>query len=757
MNRPNENPLETPIQYVRGVGPKLAERFKVLGITTVEGLLWHVPHTYQDRRKITPINQVKPGELVTVQGLVVGVDSRYPRRGRVREIVTVRIDDGEAAARAVWFNQSYIKKQMSRGVGLQLYGRTELYDAQLQFSSPEFTILDPSDFERTGEILPIYHSTKGLPQRTIRRTMAFALARMIETVQDVVPERLRDKLGLPSIKNAWRILHQPAPDDGAPAEALPEALEDAEVTLFDTVDETTYLRRLEEERTRKKGTLYDLAQQRLAYEEFLVMQWVLAEARHAIRNLEGTAHPLPASNPLEASFTPDSIASETDDTDPKQWPARYIASLPFQLTSDQLRVGREIQNDLASDRPMNRLLQGDVGSGKTVVAFYAMLAVAAGGRQAVLMVPTEILAEQHHATLLKLTRNLRGLNCGLLCGSAGAAERRELQRALQNGTIQLLVGTHALFEEPVVFENLGLAVVDEQHRFGVEQRRRLLSKGGHPDLLLMTATPIPRTLALSWYGDMDTSSIHQLPSGRPKVITKWTFGDKEEKVWGFVDEKIAEGQQAFVVCPLIEESEAMPDLPSAERVFARIQEGPLGQRRVALLHGQMRTEEKSAVMESFARGEIDLLVSTTVIEVGIDVPNATMMVILGADRFGLAQLHQLRGRIGRGTETSYCVLITTGTVSPLAERRLDALRTTLDGFQLAEEDLRLRGPGEIVGQRQSGLWTFHVADQRRDLWLLERAREDADEILERDPELTLPEHAALARKARAAAHVALRG
>ncbi len=758
--------LDTAIQFIKGVGPKLAERFRALGIKTARDMLWHIPHSYQDQRTITPLNRVKTGELVAVRGLVTSVNARRPkRRGRVREIITVRIDDGECAASIVWFNQSYIKNILKRGMGLQVYGRAELYDSGLQFSSPEFTVLDPGDLDSPGEILPLYNSTKGLPQRTIRRTVDFILGRLIEHEEDAVPVWILEKSGFPTIKNAWRILHQPGPDDGAPLQHKTGNIEDQEVCLFDTIDEAEYLQRLEEARKRKKDSNYERARQRLAYEEFLVMQVLLARARNAVKRIEGIAHPVPDLIPdADGAQETDAPESQTDEEvsrqaalNPKQWPYEYLKALPFVLTNDQHRVLQELQDDLSAPHPMNRLLQGDVGSGKTVVALYAMLAVASGGYQAALMAPTEILAEQHHATVLQLTRNLRGLNCGILLGSAGAKERKELQQALRSGDIQLLIGTHALFEDPVIFDNLGLVIVDEQHRFGVEQRRKLLAKGKHPDLLLMTATPIPRTLALSWYGDMDTSTIRELPAGRPKVTTRWTSWDKEEKVWEFVAEKIETGRQCFVVCPLIDDSEALPALPSAEQTFQRLQEGPLAKHRLALLHGQMSSEEKSGIMEAFGRGDYDLIVSTTVIEVGIDVPNATIMVVLGADRFGLAQLHQLRGRVGRGTHASYCVLVTGAAVSPLAERRLRALESTRDGFRLAEEDLRLRGPGEIFGQRQSGLWTFLVADGDRDLWLLEKARDDASGIVREDPSLKKPQNRVLAQRAKALHEAGLRG
>ena len=422
------------------------------------------------------------------------------------------------------------------------------------------------------------------------------------------------------------------------------------------------------------------------------------------------------------------------------------------MTGDQIKVCREIERDLQKIEPMSRLLQGDVGSGKTVVSLYAMMAVVAGGAQAAFMAPTEILAQQHANTIRKFTQSIPGLHLAVLRGSDKAKDRRESLELIRSGAAQIVVGTHALFQEKVEFDNLGLVAIDEQHKFGVNQRQKLIEKGIHPDLLVATATPIPRTLSLTLFGDMDVSIIRSLPPGRPPLITRWTDWGKEKKVWEFVDERIAEGQQAYVVCPIIEPSENAPHLPSTEDAFERLSETFFPHRRVAILHGRHSAEAKEELMARMQAGEIDVVVATTVIEVGVDLPNATVIVVLGAERFGLAQLHQLRGRVGRGTQKSYCVLVTHPNIAPYAVQRMKVLEKTRDGFKIADEDLRLRGPGEQFGARQSGRINFRLADPVRDADLLREANQAATQMYELDADLKQPEHQVLKQELKLAYH-----
>ncbi len=719
--------LLTLVQWVKGVGPNRAALLNRLGIQTVHDLLWHLPRMYRTHRSAATIAGLRAGEKVTVQGTLRSIFARKPRgRSRVRNIIEGIVDDNRAAIRVVWFNQPYLMKKLRPGINVRLFGKTDLFDGFLQMSSPEVEIIDNEEEPEEGRILALYPLTEGLTQKVLRTIIANALEKHVPPTLEYLPLDILARHSLPTFGEAIRVLHQPEPDDGVPTVEGPVD----EATLFDT------LGGLEPDSFRGTSTgAWIAARRRLIFEEFFQLRWLLSKSRSTIRKQPGIPHPPPEPDPIEVV-----TVSVPESTSRESWPARFLAALPFDLTEDQRNVLRAIQKDMLSDAPMNRLLQGEVGSGKTIVAFYALILAAAGGHQAAMMVPTEILTEQHLRTLMTLKKSIPELSIAAFRGSMRERERRPILEALASGSLDIVIGTHALFEERIEFDRLGLVVIDEQHKFGVEQRTKLVAKGTRPDLLLMTATPIPRTLALTWYGDMDTSEIHELPAGRPPIQTRWTTWDKIDKVWEFVDEKLGLGQQAYVVCPAIEATDDTGTYPSAEEFHSLLAETVMPHRRVALLHGRFKADERSAVMQALVSGEIDLVVATTVVEVGVDLPKATIMVVLGSDRFGLAQLHQLRGRVGRGTKKSYCVLVTHTNTSNLARKRLQALEVSRDGFHLAEEDLRLRGPGELFGVRQSGLWSFRVADPSLHVDWLDKAQRAATTLHEEDPQLQLPQN-----------------
>lgn len=723
-------PLLSPVQYVKGVGPRRASLLGRFGIRTVHDLLWHLPRAYRTERLAGSIGVVRAGETVAIQGTVQSVSARRARpHSRVRHIIEALIDDGHNTLAAVWFNQPYLEKKLRPGTNVRLFGKADLFDGHLQMTSPEIESVDDHEQEEDageGRINPLYPLTEGLSQKILRAMIAHALEANVPPTFEFLPLDILAEYSLPTLGEALRVVHQPEPTDGVPTT---EGTSD-ETMLFDTMsdeDPASF-------RTTSTGA-WIAARNRLIFEEFFQLRWLLAKSRSQTRSAQGIKHPPPKPDPIS-----ETVLAMPPDSGPESWPARYLMGLPFQMTEDQRLVLQAIQHDMLDSAPMNRLLQGEVGSGKTVVAFYALILAAAGGTQAAMMVPTEILAEQHLHTFLRLKKQVPELCVAALRGSMRERDRRPILEALAAGSIHIIIGTHALFEERIEFARLGLVIIDEQHKFGVDQRARLLGKGARPDLLLMTATPIPRTLALTWYGDMDISEIHQLPAGRPSVKTRWTTWDKIDKVWEFVDKKLGMGQQVYVVCPIIEATDETGAFPSAEEFYRDLSQSILAHRRVALLHGRFKAEDRSAVMRALVDGELDLVVATTVVEVGVDLPRATIMVVLGADRFGLAQLHQLRGRVGRGTERSYCILVTQPNINPFARQRLTALEESRDGFHLAEEDLRLRGPGELFGVRQSGLWTFRVADPAQDVDWLSKAQRAAARLHNEDADLLDPTH-----------------
>ncbi len=706
--------LDTDVQFLKGVGPRQAVSLKKAGIGTVRDLLHRLPRRYEDRSRIPKISSVRIGEWVTVRGRIVKLDSRPTQRGMV--ILKAIVQDGSGSITLTWFNQPWIKRALESGSGEVIaYGQVKEAGIHLEIAGPEWEFVgeedDPEDFAR---IVPVYPLTDGLFQKTVRRATRSALDKYLAAVQDPLPASILEDQDLEPIRWCLQEIHWPS-------------------------SESNRLR----------------ARKRLVFEEFFYMQVSLA-----MRRAETHAE-LGISFPISALLDSTPADPETDDGSPA--PHLFVREqvekregealweqihrmLPFDLTAAQRRVISEVWADMERPHPMNRLVQGDVGSGKTAVAACAMLAAVRSGYQAALMAPTELLAEQHSAQLQRLFGPL-GITVELLVGKLSAAQKRKAAQRTASGESHIAIGTHALIQEGVEFRNLGLVIVDEQHRFGVLQRKALRDKGlGNPDVLVMTATPIPRTLTMTLYGDLDTSVIDELPPGRRPVKTHWKPTRDRDAVYQGVLSLVREGRQAYVVCPMVSESETMM-AQAAEELFGRLSAGVFSDVRVGLLHGQMKPKEKEDVMAAFRAHELDVLVSTTVIEVGVDVPNASMMVIEDANRFGLSQLHQLRGRVGRGHVQSYCVLIA-DVKSEDSRTRMETMRETGDGFKIAEVDLRLRGPGQMAGTQQSGNSDYEIADLVQDARMLEVAREAAIALIERDPHLSLPENSAILAKVR---------
>jgi ATP-dependent DNA helicase RecG len=711
--------------YVRGVGPRVAEMLAAKGILTAEDLLYHLPFRYEDRQNPRSLDELQPGETASVIAEVRGSILLRTRRAPIFELT---IGQGRHALKCIWFNGTYLNGKFQAGQTVAVYGKIEPSRSTSNFKmiQPQFELLpDASDDAETrllevGRITPVYESLGGarLASRWQRKVIFNLLESMRGAVPECLPKEMLARLALPDRESALREIHFP-----------PEGTTFAQLQSSATG-----------------------AHRRLIFEELFFLELGLELKRRRMRERAG-------------------IAFAT--TDKVREAIREV--LPFHPTSAQKRALGEIVADMRSASPMRRLLQSDVGSGKTIVALQAMLVAMENGYQAALMAPTEILATQHFLAARKLLeRSSRKPRIVLLTGSLDEDRKRHTRALINRGEAQLIIGTHALIEEKVEFDRLGLVVVDEQHRFGVVQRFRLMKKPNQaePDVLVMTATPIPRTLALSLYGDLDVSVLGELPPGRTPIVTRRVPGEESEKVWGFVRKQVKQGRQAYVVYPVIEgtkddqpeldfshdDAEASPapaetiarkpvrkgktaelfpkaaqeanptaksGLKSAVEMHEKLRKGSLAGLRVGLLHGRLDADEKEVVMRRFQRGEIDVLVATTVIEVGVDVPNATVMVVEHAERFGMAQLHQLRGRVGRGAAKSYCILMTGPRVSPLAEERLNAMVRTQDGFELAELDLSMRGPGEFFGTRQAGLPGFRVANLVRDRQLLELAKTEA--------------------------------
>jgi ATP-dependent DNA helicase RecG len=691
--------VEAPVDRLRGVDVKLSAKLQRLGVTTVRDLLYLFPRRHQDYSQTTRIADLSPGMDCTVTGTVWEARQIAQGPGGKRKDTEAVLGDESGNIKVIWFGQGYLARALRPNSRLAVSGRVEAYRGQLVFQSPEYDLLDQGQPPlHTGRLVPVYPLTEGLTGRNLRRIAWQALTDWLGGIVETLPTDILARCRLPVLTEAIRQGHYP--DD------LPS---------------------------------WEAARRRLAFDELLTLQLaVLARRRQQTQGVEGVA--------IQAG--------------PRVLEG-FIASLPFALTVAQRRCLDEILADLGRGTPpMNRLLQGEVGSGKTVVVLAALLAVAAAGHQGAIMVPTEVLAEQHFQTVSRLLGGLarplqkdhlftvyleyvgRPVSVGLLTGSTRAAARRELTQMASQGALDLIIGTHALIQSGVEMPRLALAAADEQHRFGVVQRSALRERGNqNPHVLVMSATPIPRTLALTMYGDLDISTIDELPPGRQRVLTRWVGPERRDAAYGFLRKEVQAGHQGFVICPLVDESEAI-EAKAATEEYQRLSKQVFPELRLGLLHGRMAGKEKDQVMRRFRDGELDILVSTPVVEVGIDVANATVMVIEGADRFGLSQLHQFRGRVGRGEHKSYCILLSDAP-SEVAQERLSALEQTHDGFRLAEVDLELRGTGDFFGTRQSGLPSLRMA-QLSDRSLLALARQEAEGIMERDPRLSQPQHAALA-------------
>ncbi len=668
--------LDAPVQFVKGVGPQRAEGLAKLGVKTAEDLLLHLPMRYEDRSHFVRLADLRPGMRVAVSGTIAASGLRRARRLSIYEL---RLDDGSGRMlKAIFFNQPFLKDVLGKGVRVVLFGLVErdaMGSRLLVMRGPQYEIVEKDEHGgiHTGRIVPVYEKLGSLTVKPLRRVQAQLAAQVPADLADPLPADLRERLGVIGRGEALRRVHLPG--EGDSLDAL--------------------------NRFRSPGHV------RLILEELLLFQLGLARRKSGVR-----------AERKRAAFEIKDAAREA---------VKRI--LPFPLTEAQRRVLKEIADDLRSPHPMNRLVQGDVGSGKTMVALLSMVVVVENGHQAAFMAPTEILAEQHFLTLRRLLARCP-YRVELLSASVKGKERKQALARVASGEAQIVVGTHALIQEGVAFDKLGLAVVDEQHRFGVLQRDDLRKKGYDADVLVMTATPIPRTLALTAYGDLDVSVVDQKPPGRTPVRTELRTEGERRAVIERVRQAVAHGRQVYVVYPLVEESEKLEDVKAATEASVEWQAALGPGVRVGLLHGRMKSAEKEAVMAAFTSGGIQVLVSTTVIEVGVDVRNASLMVIEHAERFGLAQLHQLRGRVGRGSAASECLLLAYGRLSEIAQARLDVMVATEDGFAIAERDLELRGPGDFFGTRQWGMPSFRVANLLRDRDLMERARVEAFRLVE---------------------------
>ncbi len=671
--------LDTPVQYVKGVGPRRAEQLAALGIRTVEDLLLYFPRRFDLRRQAQPIASLRGDESsATVAGVVR--ETQYRPYGR-RPFFSCMLEDDTGWVLVRWFHGGYLRGRIREGLHLLVSGKVSTYREHLQFVNPRFQVLYDPDQTRLDaeELLPVYPASGEIPSGLIASLIKRVLPEAPRLFQPWFDRNFLAQRGLPDRPAAVAAMHHP-----------------------------------------EDRSAWSAARRRLAYEEFLLMQLGIALQR--ARAVARPAHPLPCTPQIDRRIR-----------------RRY----PFPLTGAQNRAVAEIAAELARPRPMNRLLQGDVSSGKTVVALYAALVAVAHRKQAAIMAPTEILARQLYAKVDQYLADSR-VRTALLVGSAGASERAELHRRLAAGEIDIVVGTHSLISPQVRFARLALVVVDEQHKFGVRQRVGFRAKGHAPHCLVMTATPIPRTLALTVFGDLDVSVIDELPPGRGRTETRCLDLRQMDEVIEFVRARLAEGQQAYFVYPLVSATNNRR-LTAAREAYERLAKEDFPDVTVGLIHGQMPTAEQQSVMRRFAAGEVRVLVASTVVEVGLDVPNANVMVVMHAERFGLAQLHQLRGRIGRGKQDAVCILLT-GSRNPLAVERLRVLTETNDGFKIAEADLRLRGPGEFFGTKQHGLPELKVGDLIEDHELLRMARRDAFAIVAADPDLTAPEHQLLRRE-----------
>ncbi|BCL81388.1 DEXHc_RecG and SF2_C_RecG domain-containing protein [Ktedonobacteria bacterium brp13] len=704
--------LSADITAVPGVGPTAANKLRSLGVRTVRDLLYYFPREHRDYSRLEKIAHVPYNELTTTMGLVWEAKTLRTQNGRSR--TTAKISDESGSLNVTWFNQPYLLKQLQNAQGnyIVVTGIKQRFGNRVDFNVRSHELPEQGDLLNTGRMVPIYPLTEGLHAKSLRRFTKYVVDRYATMVPDHLP---------PTVIEMGHLM------------PLPTA-----ITQYHYPDN-------EEQRA--------TAQRRLAFDELFAMQLGMQERRSRWKHEgpHGRAfnlyhdrifltppepnmifdHEQPAS--LVPALTSSTLWSVIENDQPLE------GTLPFTFTPAQHRVIREIFGDLAKTEPMSRLLQGDVGAGKTAVAAACLLMAALNGYQGAIMAPTELLAEQHARSISKMLEPF-GIHTVLLTGSQRQRERQQARISLESGEAAVAIGTHALIQDDVIFRSLGLVIIDEQHRFGVEQRDALRQKGLHPHMLVMTATPIPRTLSLTLYGDLDISIIDQLPPGRIKIITRWRTGTRRNEAYTKVLEQVLEGRQAFIICPLIEESDSLA-AKAAVTEYERLRREVFPNQRLGLLHGGMKAAEKDQIMNSFRNHELDILVATSVIEVGIDIPNASVMVIEDADRFGLSQLHQFRGRVGRGKHQSYCYVLSAD-ASVQAQERLGVFQETDDGFKLSEEDLRLRGPGDFIGIRQSGMPEMRIASLS-DTVLIEQARAIAERLWQSDPYLRKPEHSLL--------------
>ena len=666
--------LEKDVKYIKGVGPNRVKLLNKLGIFTLKDLITYYPRTYEDRSKPKNIAECIDGEEVLIEAYASGKVTDVRLRGKTMQKLVIRDETGVATA--VWFNQSYLKNKFKQGEKYSFYGKISNIFGKITINSPVFD--EEGKTSNTGKIIPIYPLTFSLSQNTIRRIMENAIKEVEGKLEETLPEYILKEYKLEGINEATKSIH------------FPQEFKD-----------------------------FNIARNRLAFEELLTMQLALLELKNSYINEE-----------KGIQFSKDVHMSD------------IINKLPFQLTNAQRRVLEEIDNNMESDKPMNRLLQGDVGSGKTVISMCAAYKAVKCGYQAAIMAPTAILATQHLENFKKIFDEL-DIKCELLISAMTKKKKTELLERLKNGEIDILIGTHALLQENVEFKNLGLVVTDEQHRFGVKQRTTIVEKGQNPDVLVMTATPIPRTLALILYGDLDISIIDELPPNRKKIDTFAVTKGMEDRINNFIKVQLKEGRQAYIVCPLVEENEEL-DLKSVEKLYEKCKTETFPEYRVEYIHGKMKAKDKDDIMMRFKNKEIDILISTTVIEVGVDVPNANIMVIEDAQRFGLAQLHQLRGRVGRGEYKSYCILKYEGK-GETVRKRMKVMCDTNDGFIISEKDLELRGSGDFFGTMQHGLPEFKIANLFEDMNILKVAQEAAIKIIDKDPKLEKEENMRLKR------------
>ncbi len=666
--------LSDSVQYVKGVGPKRVRILNKLEIETIQDLLYYFPRTHSDRSHSKPIASLLDGEYATIKGIIKARSVIRPRTGL--EIIKAAIDDGTGIAYANWYNQPYLTEYLKEGTKIALSGTIEKKYKKTEIKNFAYEIIEEGkELLNTLRIVPVYHLTEGINQKYLRTIIKRVLNEYAPTLPELLPLDIRRRNKLIKIPQAINSIH------------FPRIIRN-----------------------------YQDARRRLVFDEFFLLQLGIALRKKKIEEVgKGIRYRKPG-----------------------ELIEKFSKLLPFELTSAQRRVISEIISDMQQDKPMNRLLQGDVGSGKTVVAIYALLKAIEDGYQGAIMAPTEILAQQHYLTLQELLIPLK-IRIELLIGSTSGKDKKRIRKKIEEGKVDIIIGTHTLIQEAAEFAKLGLIIIDEQHKFGVLQRATLRKKGLNPDVLVMTATPIPRTLALTVYGDLNISVLDEMPPGRKGTTTYQVPQSQRKNIYLFIENEIKKGRQAYIVYPLVSESEKMEELKAATEMQKHLQKEVFPKLKVGLIHGQMPGDEKEKIMNDFKNKKMDILVSTTVIEVGIDISNASIMLIEDAQRFGLAQLHQLRGRIGRGEYQSYCLMFATPRTFE-GKRRIKVMTETGDGFQIAEEDLELRGPGEYFGTKQHGMPELKIANLLRDQRPLETARQEAFAFIKKDPKLEKPEH-----------------